>query len=385
VSAPSARAETVAVAMSGGVDSAVAAALLVREGYRVIGVTLRIWPSQRPIDPQERFDSCCSPAAVDDARAVADRLGIPHYVLNSEAEFDRTVIQPFMDAYLRGETPIPCLACNSRLKFGSLRIRAQGWGAAAVATGHYARVERDPATGRYRLRRGVDPRKDQSYFLYELTQEQLAGTRFPVGHLRKDETRQLARELGLGVAEKRESQEICFVKGDYRAYLRERAGDAVCPGLIRDTGGRVRGSHPGVAHFTIGQRHGLGIHNPSPLYVIALDAAQGEVIVGEERELWASEIEVGEVTLVSGEPLAAPCRVLAKIRYAQDAAPATITPAPEGRVRLVFDHPQRAVAPGQAAVFYDAEDPEVVRGGGKILGCFREEGTPLRTVPSGTA
>jgi tRNA-specific 2-thiouridylase len=368
VSAPSGAPETVAVAMSGGVDSAVAAALLVREGYRVIGVTLRIWPSRRPIDPQERFDSCCSPAAVDDARAVADRLGIPHYVLNSEAEFDRAVIQPFVDAYLRGETPIPCLACNSRLKFGSLRIRAQGWGATSVATGHYARVGCDPATGRYRLRRGVDPHKDQSYFLYEMTQEQLAGTRFPVGHLRKDETRQLARELGLAVAEKRESQEICFVKGDYRAYLRERAGEAVRPGIVRDTGGRVRGSHPGVAHFTIGQRHGLGIHNPSPLYVIALDAEQGEVIVGEERELWAREIEVGEVTLISGEPLAASCRVLAKVRYSQADSPATITPAAMGRARLVFDHPQRAVAPGQAAVFYDAEEPDVVLGGGMILG-----------------
>jgi len=278
-------AETVVAAMSGGVDSSVAAALLLREGFRVVGVTLRVWPSRRPVDPAHQFDSCCSRRRRTTRGPVADHLGIPHYVLNYEAEFDREVIQPFVGAYLKGETPNPCLACNSRLKFGSLRLRAIGWGAARIATGHYARVDRDPATGRYRLRRGADRLKDQSYFLYELTQEQLAATLFPVGHLRKEDTRRIARELGLPVAEKRESQEICFVAGDYREYLKQRVGEAIRPGIIRDTSGAVRGRHQGVPYFTIGQRRGLGINNPSPLYVVALDAERCEVVVGDAREL----------------------------------------------------------------------------------------------------
>jgi len=361
-------AETVAVAMSGGVDSSVAAALLVRDGFRVVGVTLRTWPDRRPSDPEDRFDSCCSPAAASDARAVADRLGIPHYVLNYEAEFDREVIQPFVDSYLNGRTPNPCVACNSRLKFGSLRLRAEGWGATRLATGHYARVDRDPATGRYRLRRGADLRKDQSYFLYALTQQQLSTTLFPVGHLTKEETRRMARECGLPVAEKQESQEICFVSGDYRGYLRQRAAEAIRPGVIRDTSGAVRGRHPGVAYFTIGQRHGLGIHSPSALYVVALDAIRDEVIVGGGDDLWCSEVQVGQINPIATDALDAPRRVLAKIRYAHAAVAATLDPGSTGRLRVRFDEAQRAVAPGQAAVFYDLDDPEIVLGGGTILG-----------------
>jgi tRNA-uridine 2-sulfurtransferase len=367
VTSPDVATETVAVAMSGGVDSSVAAALLVQQGYRVVGVTLRIWPDQRPGDPGERFGSCCSPAAVRDARAVADRLGIPHYVLNYEEEFDREVIQPFVDAYLQGQTPNPCLACNSRLKFGSLRLRAEGWGASHVATGHYARVDRDPVTGRHRLRRGADPRKDQSYFLYELTQEQLSALLFPVGDLIKADTRRIARECELPVADKRESQEICFVAGDYRAFLRQRVGETIQPGTVRDTSGKTRGRHPGVSYFTIGQRHGLGIHNPSPLYVVSLDTVHNEVIVGEDDALWCHGIDVGRVNLIPLDALDAPRRALVKVRYAHAATPATLHPVSADRVHIDCDVPQRAIAPGQAAVFYDSDDPEVVLGGGIIL------------------
>jgi len=356
----------VVVAMSGGVDSAVAAALLVREGLPVVGITLRIWPSLRPTDAEARFDSCCSPGAVEDARGVATVLGIPHYVLNYEAEFDREVIQYFTDAYLAGETPNPCVPCNSRLKFGSLLTRARGWGAVRVATGHYARIQRDPVTGRHQLRRAVDSRKDQSYFLYRLTQEQLAAACFPVGHLTKEDTRRIASELGLAVAGKPDSQEICFAPRDYRAYLRQRAGAAIAPGTIRDTGGAVRGRHQGVAFYTVGQRRGLGIGSPEPLYVIDLDPATNEVIVGQDRDLWTREVDVEHVNLIAIEALAAPRRVLAKIRYAQPPAPATMIPLATGAARLCFEDPQRAVAPGQAAVCYDTDDPNLVVGGGTI-------------------
>ncbi len=356
----------IVVAMSGGVDSAVAAALLFREGLPVVGITLRIWPSLRPAAPETRFDSCCSPGAVEDARGVASVLGIPHYVLNYEAEFDREVIQYFTDAYLAGETPNPCVPCNSRLKFGSLLTRARGWGAGRVATGHYARIQQDPVTGRHQLRRGVDSRKDQSYFLYNLTQEQLAAARFPVGHLTKEDTRGIASELGLPVAGKPDSQEICFAPGDYRAYLRQRAGAAIAPGIIRDTGGGVRGQHQGVAFYTVGQRRGLGIGSREPLYVIDLDPATNEVIVGQDRDLWTREVDVEQVNLIAIEVLTGPRRVLAKIRYAQSPAPATLIPLHDGAARLCFEDPQRAVAPGQAAVCYDTEDPELVVGGGTI-------------------
>ena len=359
--------ERVVVAMSGGVDSAVAAALLVRRGIPVVGITLRIWPSLRPADPAQRFDSCCSPGSVEDARGVAEALGIPYYVLNYEAEFDREVIQYFTEAYLMGETPNPCIPCNSRLKFGSLYRRARGWGATRVATGHYARVEFHALSGRYRLRSAADHRKDQSYFLYDLTQEQLAAALFPVGHLRKEDTRRIARELGLTVAGKPDSQEICFVSGDYRTYLRERVGTAILPGAIRDTAGTVRGQHQGLAFYTVGQRRGLGIGNQRPLYVVDLDPARNEVIVGEDRDLWTLEVEVGRVNLIAVSRLDGPQRMLAKVRYAQTAALATVNPLPGGHVRLRFEEPQRAVAPGQAAVFYDVSDPELLVGGGTIL------------------
>lgn len=356
----------VAVAMSGGVDSAVAAALLAREGQPVVGITLRIWPSHRPAEVTERFDTCCSPAAAEDARRVAERLGIPHYVLNYEAEFDREVIDYFTTAYCRGETPNPCVACNARLKFGSLLLRAQGWGASRVATGHYARVALDPASGRRHLRRGVDARKDQSYFLYGLTQEQLAAAVFPLGNLTKTDTRRLARELDLPVAEKPESQEICFVADDYRAFLRERMPDAARPGPIRDSAGALRGSHQGVAFYTVGQRRGLQIGSRSPLYVIDIQPERNELIVGEARELFTPAVPVAALNWIAIPGLDAPRRVLAKVRSTQAPVPATLLPEGDAALRCVFEEPQRAVAPGQAAVFYDAADPDLVVGGGTI-------------------
>ena len=357
----------VIAAMSGGVDSAVAAALLCQAGYDVVGVLLRIWPSQRPAGVDERFDSCCSPRAADDARAVAAVLGIPFYALNFEAEFDREVIQPFCDDYAAGRTPIPCLSCNARLKFGSLLDRARGWGADLVATGHYARVERDPRTGRYLLRRGADPRKDQSYFLYGLTQAQLARARFPVGAYTKAETRRIAAALGLPVAEKPESQEICFVPRDYREVVRARAGAALRPGPIRHVDGRALARHAGLGDFTVGQRKGLGISAGRPLYVVALDAPTNTVVVGEDRDLWSCEAHIGRCNYIPFDAPLGPLRVRAKVRYAHAGADATLIPLESGRATLRFDAPQRAIAPGQAAVCYDAQEPDLVVGGGTIL------------------
>jgi tRNA-specific 2-thiouridylase len=371
-------AELVAVAMSGGVDSAVAAALLARGGAPVVGITLRIWPSHRPAEIAERFDTCCSPAAAEDARRVAERLGIPHYVLNYEAEFDHEVIDYFTAAYCRGETPNPCVACNSRLKFGSLLRRAQSWGASRVATGHYARVTHDPGTGRWQLRRGVDARKDQSYFLYGLAQEQLAAAVFPLGGQTKADTRRLAREMHLPVAEKAESQEICFVADDYRAFLRQRVPEAARPGFIRDSAGTVRGSHQGVGSYTVGQRRGLGIGSRSPLYVIDIQPDRNEVIVGEERDLLTPAVPVAALNWIAIPGLDGPRRVQVKVRSAQAPVPATLLPEAGGALRCLFDEPQRAVAPGQAAVFYDAADPDLVVGGGTIA----RKDSPGHTQPA---
>jgi tRNA-specific 2-thiouridylase len=362
----------VAVAMSGGVDSSVAAALLLREGHRVVGVTLRYWSDAWQVDRKRRSEQCCSVGAVADARAVADRLGISHVVLDCEAEFEREVIRPFVSAYLAGRTPNPCVVCNAQLKFDWLRRQAQAWESAGFATGHYARVEHDPVSGAYRLRRGLDPRKDQSYFLYRLTQGQLADLHLPIGGLTKAETRRVAEAIGLPVADKPESQEICFVGDDYRPFLRARAGELIRPGHIRDTAGTVRGEHPGLAYFTVGQRHGLGLSSPQALYVIALDPERNEVVVGAERELWTQKIEVDSTSLISGELLEHAQRVFAQIRSTHRAVPATITPLGEARARLVFEEPERAVAPGQAAVFYDPDDPGLVLGGGTIRSHYHD-------------
>jgi tRNA-specific 2-thiouridylase len=355
------REERVVVGMSGGVDSSVAAALLVDAGHDVVGVTMRVWASRASAEPASRFGSCCGSEAVDDARRVATTLGIPYYLLNMADEFDRAVIGPFAESYRRGRTPVPCVACNVDLKFGSLLARARAWDAAAVATGHYARVGRGP-DGRWVLRRARDIRKDQSDFLWPLTQTQLAAARFPVGELTKDEVREHARRLGLVTADKPESQEICFVPdGDYRGYLRARDAGTFRPGAIVDLEGRRLGAHAGVAAFTIGQRKGLGLAGRRPQYVVDLDAETDQVIVGGATDLERDRLEVGQVNFIAGAPPAAPLRVTARIRHNHEPAAATVQMLGPGRARVVFDTPQRAITPGQSCVWYRGD--EVVGGG----------------------
>ena len=355
------RGERVVVGMSGGVDSSVAAALLVDAGAEVVGVTMRVWARQEPVDASERFGSCCGNQAVDDARRVAAELGIPYYLVNMADAFDRSVIEPFVESYRRGRTPVPCVACNSDLKFGSLLDRARAWDASAVATGHYARIDRDPTTGRWRLRRARDRRKDQSDFLWALTQAQLEAANFPVGDLTKDEVREHARRLGLVTADKPESQEICFVPGDYREYLRARDPGAFRPGAIVDSEGRRLGSHAGIAGFTIGQRKGLGLTAGHPLYVVDIDAQSDRVTVGSRADLERDRLEVSGVNFIAGESPVGPLRVSARIRHNHEPAPATIRALGHGRALVTFDSPQRAITPGQSCVWYRGD--EVVGGG----------------------
>jgi tRNA-specific 2-thiouridylase len=362
--------ERIVVGMSGGVDSSVAAALLVEQGVDAIGVTLRVWPWREPEEATRKFGSCCSPESVDDARGVARRLGIPYYLLNSEQEFDRAVIEPFARAYAAARTPVPCVACNRDVKFGSLLQRARAWEAAAVATGHYARVTRAAATGRYLLWRGRDARKDQSDFLWPLTQAQLAAARFPVGDLTKEAVRDKARALGLATADKPESQEICFIpEDDYRAFLRRRMPDAFGPGPILDGQGRVLGRHEGLVNYTVGQRRGLGLSSERPLYVTALDPARNAVVVGGARDLEVDAIRGEQVNLIALAGLTGPLAVAAKIRHSHEPAPATIEPLADGAVWVRFERPQRGPAPGQSVVFYQGD---LVIGGAVIA---RPEGS----------
>jgi len=349
--------ERIVVGMSGGVDSSVAAALLVEQGHEVVGVTLRVWPWKEPDDPARRFGSCCSPDTVDDARQVARALGIPHYLLNTEREFDRTVIANFASEYRAGRTPVPCVVCNRDLKFGSLLQRALAWDAVGVATGHYARVTRDEATGRSLLWRGADPSKDQSDFLWPLTQAQLAAARFPVGHLTKAEVRDTARRLGLATAEKPESQEICFIPDDdYREFLRGRDPAMFKPGPIVDaaTGARI-GGHGGLGGYTVGQRRGLGLATSRALYVLDLDVARNEIVVGEAAALARDRLTASQANFIACDPPSEPLRVHAKIRHSQVPAPATVRAIEPGRVEVAFDAPQRAITPGQSVVFYEGD------------------------------
>ena len=349
----------IVVAMSGGVDSSVAAALLTREGHDVIGLSMQLYDATQG---ETRFGSCCTIDDLYDARRVAGRIGIPHYIVNFERKFNEHVISDFVREYAAGRTPIPCVHCNGDLKFASLVERAEGFDAEAVATGHFAQVEFDEITRRYRLKRGVDRQKDQSYFLFTLTQAQLARARFPVGALDKAAVRDEARRLGLNVAEKKDSQEICFVaSGEHPEFVGARAD--MPGGAIRDQEGHVLGRHAGVHRFTIGQRKGLGLATGIPLYVVGIDAADASVTVGPREALERTTLTASRVTWMSGETPASPIRAAARIRYRHAEAPATIAPLEEARVSVTFDAPQSAITPGQAVVFYDGE---VVLGGGWI-------------------
>ena len=352
----------IVVAMSGGVDSSVAAALLAREGHDVIGLSMQLYdhsPSGED-DGAIRFGSCCTLDDLYDARRVARSIGIPHYIVNFEQRFEDHVVSDFVREYAAGRTPIPCVHCNGDLKFASLVERARGFEAAAVATGHYARVDQDPSSGRFRLLRGVDRGKDQSYFLFTLSQEQLSRARFPVGGLDKTAVREEARRLGLAVAEKQDSQEICFVAaGAHAEFVGKRA--TVPAGTIRDLDGQVMGQHDGVHRFTIGQRKGLGLSSPIPLYVVGIDAATSQVTVGPRDALERSTLTASRVNWIAGNAPAGPLRAQVKIRHRHADASATVIAVDGNRAQVHFDAPQQAVTPGQAAVFYD--DEEVIGGG----------------------
>jgi tRNA-specific 2-thiouridylase len=355
----------VAVAMSGGVDSSVAAALLAEQGMDVIGLSMQLYDQS---GGERTFGSCCTIDDLHDARRVAAAINIPHYILNFERQFEEQVVSNFVSEYASGRTPLPCAHCNSDLKFAVLLDRARGFGADAVATGHYARVVWDESTRRHLLTRGADPAKDQSYFLFSLTQAQLARAVFPVGDRVKDDVRHYARLHSLPVADKPDSHEICFVPdNDYRTFVTQHAPDTAGEGMIVDQDGRVLARHAGIHRFTVGQRKGLGLSaspDGAPVYVLALSPADQRVVVGPRSALERTTLTASGVNWIVEEPLT-PLRVAAQIRHRHRASPATVRVLGDARVELTFDAPQIAVTPGQAVVFYTGD---VVAGGGWIDG-----------------
>lgn len=355
--------KTVVVGLSGGVDSSVAAYLLKEQGYDVIGVTMQIWQEEDSCTVEEN-GGCCGLSAVEDARRVAQKLDIPYYVMNFRKEFQKQVIDYFTREYLEGRTPNPCIACNRYVKWESLLKRSLEIGADYIATGHYARVEQLP-NGRYAIRNSVTAKKDQTYALYNLTQEQLARTLMPVGAYTKDEIRKIAEEAGLLVAHKKDSQEICFVPdNDYAGFIKNSTGKAIPKGNFVLADGKVIGEHQGIIHYTIGQRKGLNLSMGHPVFVTKIRPDSNEVVIGENEDLFVNTLICDRVNFMAMEGLDGEVRLKAKIRYNHPGAECVISPAEDGKVRVTFDQPQRAITPGQAVVFYQGE---YVAGGGIIL------------------
>ncbi|MBQ8682471.1 MAG: tRNA 2-thiouridine(34) synthase MnmA [Selenomonadales bacterium] len=360
--------QRVVVAMSGGVDSSLTAALLLRQGYEVIGVTMRLWSD--PTLPKEEAEA--GPLrAIKDAKAVADMLGIEHHVADFQDLFKEKIISYFTGEYQRARTPNPCVICNQEVKFGALLAKARQLGADYLATGHYIRVVYDEAKDEYFIKKGIDPKKDQSYMLYHMKQDVLKHLLFPLGNMKKSETRQVAEEMNLPVAHKKESQDICFIPdNDYKGFLQRHCPQAFSKGKIIDTKGNVVGKHNGLASYTIGQRKGLGLVAPQPLYVIGMDQKTNTLLVGENKDLFIHDLIAENVSFIAKEAPTESFVAEAKIRYAAPPARARITPMANGRALVSFEETQRAITPGQSVVFYDGD---TVLGGGIISKPIREE------------
>lgn len=358
--------KTVVLGMSGGVDSSTAAALLLEQGYDVIGVTMQIWPDKSE-QVLEVEGGCCSLSAVDDARRVADKLGIKYYVLNFKELFDEKVICNFVDEYLEGRTPNPCIVCNKYIKFHYLLKKALSIGADYVATGHYARITYDQDLQRYLLKKSDAGKKDQTYFLYNFTQEQLEHTLMPLADYNKDQIREIAARYELPVAKKKESQDICFVEdGNHAGFIETRIGkNKIKRGSFVDKSGKSLGTHEGIVKYTIGQRRGLNLPMNERVYVTGIDAKNNTVIVGKNEDLFSKTAVIDNVNLISIDKLTAPMKVEAKIRYSVKESSAIIEPLSDGKIKATFEQPQRAITPGQSMVFYDGD---IVVGGGVIIG-----------------